>query len=503
MQKPGIEENAGLRPTGFCPLSPADGGEGAKSRSPFTVRATSATTLLPPLHSGALPRARVSPWHWVWPVLLVAHFFLPYVPGTRYRVEVFTLLLGFLFPLARSRPNAQEGDLVFFTALCGFWSLLRVGMQPSPQGIPATAILWINLNFPLIATSFYLLLKGRLLQHRRWLVKAVLMVGIANNLIALLQCYRPDWTWHPWIYSNYGGTISADYDDVLTQHSTAVMSNAEFLAKLGGRYTGILVSSHMLSVFNVWLIGTSYALYRDRKATSADQWLAIGSVLLALMGGVLSGGKMFYMGVGVMFCALLLVRRQFGLVVWGGFAGVAMFVIAPLLFPEESEVRNAINRVLSGDMMRILGSRYSTEGYLADTIERLTTDRSLQLYGTGADLGTLIVADSLFLLPLAAGGVPLLLLYIWPIVWLMMRLWKRSNEPNEYVPVMFGVHASFLVSGIGVPVYQMGRIAPLLWIVTLAFAFAPSELVAKRTALPQPVPRGLPVRPKLSVVKGT
>jgi hypothetical protein len=368
-------------------------------------------------------------------------------------------------------------------------------MQRSPDGASATAIQWINLNFPLLATCLYLCLRDRLQRHRRVLVKAVLAVGIANNLIALAQCYRSEWPIHSLIYNSYGGTISLDYEDVLSQFSSDSMSNAEFLAKMGGRYTGILVSSHMLSVFNVWLIGTSFALLRDRRSTSPEQFFALGSMLLALAGGVLSGGKMFYLGVAVMFVILLVLRRQFTLVMWGGFVAIAVLCVMPLFLREDSELLLAMKRVLSGDVNEIIGTRFSVDGYLAETIERLMTDRTLQLYGTGADLGTLIVADSLYLLPLATGGVPLLLLYLFPFVWLLQQLWRRSGE-SEYFAVFFSLHASFLLSGIGVPVYQMGRIAPLVWIVTLAYLFAPPETVPRPTALPQRRPSRPPLPPR-------
>lgn len=421
-----------------------------------------------------------SPWAWVWPVLLIGHFFLPYVPGTRYRVEVFTLFLGLLFPLFPTKvTTSREIDLVVFTGISAFWSLLRVLLLPHPQGLAPTAIHWINLNFPFLATCFYLLLRNTLQRHRRTIIKTILTVGVVNNLVAVAQCYYPDWPYHSWIYAHYGGTISADYDDVLAQVTVTAMSNAEFLAKLGGRYTGILVSSHMLSVFNVWLIGTSYAFARDPRSTPREQLFAAGSLGLSVLGGMLSGGKMFYLGVLVMFAALFLVRRQLTLMIWGGMMGLTIFAVATRFLDESAEVRQALDRVLSGNVESILGTRFASDGYLRDTLERFATDYALLAYGTGAKLDNLVVADSLFLLPLATGGIPQLCLYLWPIVWLLRELWRRSSEPGEYLAVLFSLHFSFLVSGIGVPVYQMGRIAPLLWMTTLAFAFAPREVPKK------------------------
>lgn len=458
------------------------------------VRLATASPLLAPLPGGRVS-PRVSPWAWVWPTVLILHFFLPYIPGTRYRVEVFTLFLGLLFPLRRKGTvSTRDTDLVVFTGLSAFWSLLRVGMLPHPHGVPATAIHWINLNFPFLATCFYLLLRDTLQRHRRTLLKTVLVVGVANNLVAVAQCYFPDWPYHSLIYANYGGTISADYDDVLSQFTTTAMSNAEFLARMGGRYTGILVSSHMLSVFNVWLIGTSYALARDARSTVPEQVFAVLSLGLAVVGGILSGGKMFYLGVVMMFAALLIVRRQFTLVIYGGLLATAVFGVATRFLREDSEVRMAFDRVLSGDLDRILGTRFASDGYLRDTLDRFATDCNLLVLGTGANLENLIVADSLFLLPLATGGIPQVLLYVWPMVWLLRELWRRSGEPGEYLPVLFSLHASFLVSGIGVPVYQMGRIAPLLWIVTLAYVFAPpATAVPRRNAACGPQ---LPVPPR-------
>jgi hypothetical protein len=236
-------------------------------------------------------------------------------------------------------------------------------------------------------------------------------------------------------------------------------------------------------------------LFRDPESTRLERAFAAASVVLALGGGVLSGGKMFYLGVATLFATLLLVQRQFALVMWGGLVAVAVFGVAPMFLREDAEVLLAMKRVLSGDADQIVGTRFRSDGYLTETIERLTTDRSLLWYGTGADLGHLIVADSLFLLPLATGGVPQLLLYVFPVLWLLFQLWRRRGE-NEYLPALFSLHASFLMSGIGVPVYQMGRISPLIWIVTLTYVFAPPVKETRPSAPSQPLPpRPRPLSP--------
>jgi hypothetical protein len=87
------------------------------------------------------------------------------------------------------------------------------------------------------------------------------------------------------------------------------------------------------------------------------------------------------------------------------------------------------------------------------------------------------VADSLFLLPLAAGGVIELALYLTPILWVLVLLWRRCNRGDEQLTMQFCLHAVFLLAGIGVPIYQMGRLAPLFWMVALSYAFAPIDQV--------------------------
>lgn len=429
------------------------------------------------LSSGLSQRAaHVSAWAWVWPALFVLHFFLPYIPGTRLRVEIGTLMLGLLFPLSRKKFSPAEADLLLFTGLSGLWALLRIGMNPSPTGHAGSAIQWINLNFPLLATGLYALLRARLLPQRRELLWWVLWASIANNLVACAQCYLPDLQWHSLIYQYYGGTISADYDELLMSHTTVAMSNAEFLARMGGRYTGLLATSHMLSVLNVWVCGTAFALFRDRRTSQSGQMIAAVAFALGLVGGMLSGGKMFYLGVAALFAMLLIVKRQFALAFWCGLGGAALISLAPFFLGPNSTVRSQIEALLRGDLSEVVATRYSaTDGYLAETIALFLSDRNLLFFGTGADLGNIIVADSLFLLPLATGGLVQVALYMFPFWWLVQRLRERGRGGDELLTMLFCIHVTFVLSGIGVPVYQMGRLAPLFWIVTLPFVFAPAE----------------------------
>jgi hypothetical protein len=424
--------------------------------------------------SAVTPVARVSAWDWFWSLLFMAHFFLPYIPGTRIRFEILTLLIGLAAPFTRMKSTARDLELYWLAAACGGWSLLRIAAAPSPAGSSVSAIQWINLNFAVLAIGLALMMRHWLASRRLQLVWYLLWIGIVNNLIAASQCWLPDAPWQSFVYQYYGGTISDDYDVLLMQNSNVAMSNAEFLAKMGGRYTGILATSHMLSVVNVWLVGLSYAMLQDRQTSSWQKQVSVVSLGLALLGGMLSGGKMFYLGVGLALGCLMVVRRQFGIVIWCCLLGMVVVLVAPFFVEEDSE----IHRLLTGRFDEVLATRYSSDGYLAETMDRLWNDRSLQWWGVGANLGNLIVADSLFLLPLCTGGLPLLVLYLTPLGMLVLNLMRRLPRHDPYIDVLLCVHVSFLISGIGVPIYQMGRLAPMFWMITLAFLFGVSTRAA-------------------------
>ncbi|GIX05143.1 MAG: hypothetical protein KatS3mg114_1012 [Planctomycetaceae bacterium] len=431
---------------------------------------------VPPSKVSSRERSHGGNW---WALLFILHFFLPYLPGTRYRIEVFTLLLGLLFPLGRTwSATVYETDLLLMSGLSACWSLMRIGLQPHPEGLAPSAIQWINLNFPFLATCFYLLLRSRLQRHRYELVPILLLVGLINNLIAGVQYAYPDWPYHQLIYRLYGGTISEGYDTLALQTGQGEMTNAEFLARMGGRYTGLLATSHMLSVFNVWLIGLAWAYMERSEATRSQTLLGWLAILSGLWGGVLSGGKMFYLGVIVTFTILLLLKRQFTLLLWGGLMAAGLFTIGLQFLGEDHAVRLEIQRLFAGDWQSLIETRFAADGYLRETFEALLTDGSLLWWGTGADLGSLVAADNLFLLPILTGGVPQLVLYVLPFVWLLRWLWQLMAREPSYCPMLYSLHLSFLISGIGVPVYQMGRLAPLMWILTLCLMY------------PAPIPRG-------------
>jgi hypothetical protein len=230
----------------------------------------------------------------------------------------------------------------------------------------------------------------------------------------------------------------------------------------------------MLSVLSVWSCAIAYVVYVSRHSTRRERWFAACVFLSSGIAGMLSGGKTFYLGIALFFVMLLVIRREFKVAASCAALGLCVVCGWSYFLQEDDVVKQQFSAVLQGDFHSVLASRFDVNnGFLAETVQLLWRDNQTLLIGAGGNLEQFVIADCLFILPLATGGAIGLLLYLLPMLWLAWQLYQRSCRGDEMSAAHCALLWTFLISGIGIPVFQMGRVAPLIWIFAVMQAFAP------------------------------
>ena len=431
-------------------------------------------------------------------VLLALSFFLPYVAGTRLRVDVvFCYVAILVLPFAARSSFKELRRITIAASLALVWTCARIGFGGVDEENAFFAIQLVTaLNFLFFSSCIFLVMRPLLVPQREILLAAILWISVAVNLGALFQWFDVDHPLNAWIFRNYGGALPASVEELPQEVIGGITTNAEFLARIAGRYSSIFGGMYVLAAFNVLIIAMSIAAVRSREFSDRMGQLAGIAIGFALLGGVLSASKTFYLGSGIVLAVLGLCRVLKPATV------IAMFVIAipsywllRLESDDDSTVGSVFDLVWGGDMAAILGSRYSEDGLLG-TIETVVTSSEILLMGVGTDIRDLFLADNGYLMPLIIGGAPLFALTYVAIALLLRENLRQARLGNTMAAGFFAVHVSFLVAAIGITTYQLPRVTLLLLLLNYVFlACKPTALAMEVRGQASNVRRQLEPRP--------
>jgi hypothetical protein len=182
------------------------------------------------------------------------------------------------------------------------------------------------------------------------------------------------------------------------------------------------------------------------------------------VGGVLASSKSFYYGGAIAVVVMLLLRELrplVGIAVWAVLAGVALSHVLQHTAISDMTV-DYFEYVRDPTFDGALGSRFGDQGFLRSTIDALFEKPSILALGAGPDDPTLMMADSAYLPLIVVGGLPLLLLFYSGLIVPVRDALRRTLAGDRRAAPIVVMTASFLATGIGIPTFQTGRIAPLL-----------------------------------------
>jgi hypothetical protein len=382
--------------------------------------------------------------------LATFQFFLPYLPDSRLRVDVLTGYVALaVSPFLLRGADAGLVKVYALGALSSAWCLLRVLLNP--DDFLASTMVVTNHSFALLGVSLALLVRPRpgMLEAA---VKAIWIVSLVTNLVALEQWRDPNSVVSLFLYDRYGGTFEFDYD---------AASSAEFQVLYAGRHTGIFNGMHALAIFDIVVIMLSLGGRFPREGA----WLRTLAMGLAVLGGVLSASKTFYLGAAVGIGLLILFRRVAFRQVWPGVAGSILLAALVIQADRDSSVAIYYEYILRLDPEWIFSPRFGSTGNLYSTIEVVQDDLSLLLLGRGAQLDGLNTADNAYLPLILVGGLLHLVLFYLPF-FLLMRLCWRERNANPWAVPFFAIYVTFFAMGLGIPTFQLGRITAALVLLT-------------------------------------
>jgi hypothetical protein len=402
--------------------------------------------------------------------LATFQFFLPYVPDSRLRVDVLTGYFALaVSPFLFRGADAGVVKIYALSALSSAWCLLRVLLNP--DDFLASTMVVTNHSFALLGVSLALLVRPRpgMLEAA---AKAIWIVSLVTNLVALEQWRDSSSLVSQFLYDQYGGAFEFDYD---------YASSAEFQVLYAGRHTGIFNGMHALAIFNIVVIMLSLGGRFPRQGA----WLRMLAMGLAVVGGVLAASKTFYLGAAVGVGLLILFRRISFRQVWPGIVASLLLATLVIQSDRDSIVSMYYEHILRLDPEWIFSPRFGSTGNLYSTIEAVQNDLSLLLLGRGAQLDGLNTADNAYLPLILVGGLLHLVLFYLPYLALMRSCWQERNA-NPWAAPFFAIYVTFFAMGLGIPTFQLGRITALLVLLTF-FAFR-----SQSTA--QPVSTARPLR---------
>lgn len=422
-------------------------------------------------------------------VLFVGLFFLPYIPGARLRADVvvgYVVLLA--IPLVLRFTGRFEAQFFALAAAAFLWSLARIGASLFYGENYFFAIqLLTTLNFLFFAVCFFIAIRGWLVSLREPLLMYVLTASVLINGIAVFQWMAVDHPINAFIFQNYGGTLPASVAELPSDVIGDISTNAEFLAKIAGRYSSIFGGMYVLASFNVLIIALSVAALHWQGRTRMMTRLATMAIAAAFVGGALSASKTFYLGTMIALAILstlsVINLRRFVLLV---------FLVLPAYFilmsgtSDDTTVGSVFELILAGDMDAVLGSRYGAGG-LFGTITAVFTSPAILFFGVGVDIGDLYLADNGYLMPIIIGGIPLALTTYVAVGLMVRENYRQFRAGNVMAAGFLAAHGSFLVAAIGIPTYQLPRVTLLLLVLNLVF-------LASRPHKGHSPPRSAPTR---------
>jgi len=272
------------------------------------------------------------------------------------------------------------------------------------------------------------------------------------NLIAIFQYIDPHNDLHHIVFNLYGGTPNAQ------MKALGMNSFAEGLVVLAQRSPGIFNGIHVISMFNIMVIGLAVFSLVQQKRSKLFIYVVI---LFAILGGMSSVSKTFMFGLILMLLILIrykeLDTKVFFLLI--GVLGTIFILLDSALSNQSMILELLLNKA---DVGKVLETRFGGEGYLANSINYLLSTPEAFFLGEGTASDNIILADSQLVVLFGIGGFVLFLSFV--MVLLKVYFLLKQNFSTLYNKVIMAIFISYVVIGIGIPTFNVGRIISIFFI---------------------------------------
>ncbi|MFK5979026.1 MAG: hypothetical protein QM488_09095 [Rhizobiaceae bacterium] len=398
-----------------------------------------------------------------WPVLFVAMFFLPYLGETRVRVEVllFAMLVfaAFLHSSAKKPYFLVLPSHVYVFAFGIFCYTFLLAVLSQHASLINQAIDVTNQNF-LFLTLFGLLpLRHWLQANAGAILRAVVVISLLVNLVALFQAFFPQAPIQNLVFSLYGGEIREDG-----------LASAEFLCRVAHRCTSIFPTLQALALFDLLIIALLMYLKSVREIGTVVFWVGM---ILAFLGGLATVSKTFMIGAPIAMLISSDRRQKFFFVM------VMITLLLPIaaVFTLDYQAILGNNIVLIDNIKEnglsyIFASRFGGAGYGADgafteLYDSMKDIPGIFITGVGSDYGYYGAhyTDNLYLQLIVYGGVPYAILFI---VQYLMFFFALSNKATKAARrIIFAMAIVYFSIGFAYASFFIGRVSMLTILVLL------------------------------------
>lgn len=393
---------------------------------------------------------------------IIILFFLPYFPGTPYRLDVFLeisliLIYGVICSLKIFHNGSKVNAFLFLAALPLFFISFRLLADLAFD--PKIIIYQIHI-FAGGALYFSL----RRIIRLDWLksIRVLVLFGIITNMYALFQ-----WLWESSplvqiLLELYGGVASSDYTgDFGTLSALEVMTKSSM--------TSIFTGKHTLAQFSLLILALSQILWRAKQSRR----LAAFGIISSIVGGSFSFSKVFFFGLpiymimSIFFSYRRSLRKKLGELL---ILSTSVAMMSAIMYDSSYVLSGIFSAIVESGGLSLLDSRYGLDGYLTEK-NYIFSDLLTWLFGQGADAGQYRMADNQYRSLILLGGIPYLILFIAPILYLW-HLMHKSSRIHAFTSPLLSYNTMLFFAGIGVEVFWQPRIVTLWVFIVLVTYYA-------------------------------
>lgn len=397
----------------------------------------------------------------MFPVVFVLLFFLPYIAGSRLRFDLLLCYVAAFYLLFSPDLIIKEAIKPLHGLLS--LSIISVFFSASCLILPeidlfAKINILTNYNFMFLSLCVFIVFYHRLIRSGERILTVLLLVSLPINAVAIGQWIDPVSGFNKTMYGLYGGlapeeATQAGFDNF-----------AEFLAVSAHRYPSIFNGMHVLALFNLIIISIGINFLISQGLSSHQRRiLSVTAVSMAFVGGAVSFSKTFLFGFMLLLAFQMILSGRIKIFI--RFVAISALVLTAFaLFIFYAGLDERLMEYINADA---LATRYGEGAYLANELAAIDTDFVFFIFGAGSTLSNYKLADSLYISVIVVGGVFYLIVYMLPYILLIRMNYAEHRRGNTWARSFAATHLTFLIIGVGIPVYQVGRIAALLIIINL------------------------------------
>jgi len=425
-------------------------------------------------------------------VLLLAGFFGPYFPGTPFRLDQvigwlhIAILLSGLAVYSRIRfATSVEKFVTSYALLILLFVSVRLFMDV--ENYRAAFQITNQFSYCSAGAAIFYVHRARLMVARTFFIAALLVISIIINLFAFYQIITPDSYLIALALNWYGGVG----DEIYQFGDFNTISAITLLG--GGQAVSIFSGVQGLAVFDLFIAAIAYGALKDTEFRRGQRHFAFLSLVIALVGGVLTGSKTFIFGTMIFYAIIAFCGGFTARHIRGVLFLLILFVLLLSYSADQLRVTGDVwNLITEVNVSEAFSSRFGSaerEGYLSDVMAKTFEPLTLT-FGLGSSAVDYKYSDFQLREIILVGGVPLFVFYYVFLACLVLLNWRSRTETCYGIP-LFALGITLLIANVGMDPHLQARTIPLWMIVNFLVGMprigaAHSAALSRRTYVSGP-----------------